>query len=119
MIPPLAFIIIPFILISLLTGLFFRSVTKSITGPIGNDMKWSGERIARAIEGPIYTDEDDNSYSPALEAALAENKQENKATTTVKKKKKKAILKKNNLIDDINDFLKEERNKGESNDNGS
>ena len=110
-VPPLALIIVPFILLSLLTGLFFRSVTKSITGPIGNDVKWSGERIARAIEGPNITEvilegEDDNSISPALQAALDE-----KNTTTVVKKKKPKLLKKDNLMKDIDDFLKDEREK--------
>ena len=113
-IPPLAFIIIPFILLSVITGLFFRSLASSITKPIGNDVKWAGDRIARAIEGPEPDPEEwsDNSISPSLQAAQAEyvEEQTRKATgsKTVKRPKRKISKKKANdqLIQDIEDFLK-------------
>ena len=86
--PPLAIIVIPFILLSLITGLFFRSVTKSVTEPIGNDVKWTGERIARAIEGPEPDPEewDDDSISPALQAAQEEYAEEQTRKSTGAKK---------------------------------
>ena len=115
-IPPLAFIIVPFILVSLITGWFLRSLTSSITKPIGigNDVKWAGDRIARAIEGPEPDPEEwsDNSISPSLQAAQAEyvEEQTRKATgsKTVKRPKRKISKKKANdqLIQDIEDFLK-------------
>jgi len=110
--PPLALIIVPFILLSILTGLFFRSITKSITGPIGNDVKWSGERIASAIEGPntleiVLEGEDDNSISSALQAALDEKNTPMSAHPL----KKPKLIKKDNLMKDIDDFLKNEREK--------
>jgi len=117
LVPPLAIIIVPFVLLSIITGLFFRSLSKSITGPIGNDVRWSGERIATAIEGPTYTTDDedleDNSISPALQAAQLEyEEEENKKkvkNNAVKPKTVKRRKKKDNsrLIQDIEDFLKE------------
>ena len=117
-IPPLAFIIIPFILLSVITGLFFRSLTSSITKPIGNDVKWAGERIASAIEGPKSEPDpeewDDDSISPALQAAQEDyaEGQTRKApgSKTVKRIKRTINKKKDNeeeLIKDIEDFLKE------------
>ena len=48
--PPAAIIVIPFIIVALLSGWFFRSATKSITDPIGNDINSAGSQIAHAIE---------------------------------------------------------------------
>ena len=111
--PPLALIVIPFIIVSLITGLFFRSITKSVTDPIGNDVKWAGERIARAIEGPEPDPEewDDDAISPALQAAQREQAEEqarkSTGSKTVKKIKNKINKKKENdeLMRDIEDFL--------------
>ena len=115
-IPPLAFIKVPFILVSLITGWFLRSLTSSITKPIGNDVKWAGERIASAIEGPKPEPDpeewDDDSISPALQAAQEDyaEEQTRKATgsKTVRRIKRKINKKKDNeeLIQDIEDFLK-------------
>ena len=50
MFPPLAIIIIPFVVISILVGLGMRSIGESMTEPVCSEVRESAERIAEAIE---------------------------------------------------------------------
>jgi len=50
MFPPLAIIIIPFVVISILVGLGMRSIGESMTEPVRSELHDSAERIAEAIE---------------------------------------------------------------------
>ena len=50
MFPPLAIIIIPFIVLSILVGLGMRSIGESMTEPVRSELHDSAERIAEAIE---------------------------------------------------------------------
>ena len=50
MFPPLAIIIIPFVVISVLMGLRMRSIGESMTEPVRSEVRESAERIAVAIE---------------------------------------------------------------------
>ena len=50
MFPPLAIIIIPFVVISVLVGLGMRSIGDSMTEPVRSEVRESAERIAEAIE---------------------------------------------------------------------
>ena len=50
MFPPLAIIIIPFVVISILVGLGMRSIGESMTEPVRSEVRESAERIAVAIE---------------------------------------------------------------------
>ena len=83
--PPLAIIVIPFIILSLITGFFVKSVTKSVTEPIGNDVKWAGERATGGPE-PDPEEWDDDSISPALQAAQEEYAEEQTRKSTGAKK---------------------------------
>ena len=47
---PLAIIIIPFIVLSIIVGLGMRSIGESMTEPIRSELHDSAERIAEAIE---------------------------------------------------------------------
>ena len=48
--PPLAFIIVPFIIVSILMGFTIKSVASSIHEPIRADMAYSTDRITQAID---------------------------------------------------------------------
>ena len=50
MFPPLAIIIIPFIVLSILVGLGMRSIGESMTESVRSELHDSAERIAVAIE---------------------------------------------------------------------
>ena len=50
MFPPLAIIIIPFVVISIFVGLGMRSIGESMTEPVRSELHDSAERIAEAIE---------------------------------------------------------------------
>ena len=131
--PPAAIIVIPFIIVALLTGWFFKSVTKSVTEPIGNDINSAGSQIANAIQmqtaleyHQLYGD------TTCRHPALAKYEEEHRAEmaqehhpqppqpdqpSPKKAKKRRIIPKKDDLIGDIEKFLENE--KGESDDNGS
>ena len=143
--PPAAIIVIPFIIVALLTGWFFKSVTKSVTEPIGNDINAAGSQIAHAIEMQTALEYqqlygDTTSHHPALakyveehQAQIAEyihkhepshepqppqvHKDLSTAEPPKTKKKRRIIPKKDDLIGDIEKFLEDE--KGESNGNGT
>ena len=125
--PPAAIIVIPFIIVALLTGWFFKSVTKSVTEPIGNDINAAGSQIAHAIEMQTALEYqqlygDTTSHHPALakyveehEAKMAQEphpQHPQPPHAPPKKAKKRRILpKKDDLIGDIEKFLEEENNK--------
>ena len=48
--PPLAFIIIPFIIISILMGFTIKSVAGAVHEPIRSDMAYNTDRITQAID---------------------------------------------------------------------
>ena len=50
MFPPLAMIIIPIVVMSILVGLGMRSIGESMTEPVRSELHDSAERIAVAIE---------------------------------------------------------------------
>ena len=122
--PPAAIIVIPFIIVALLTGWFFKSVTKSVTEPIGNDINAAGSQIAHAIEMQTALEYqqlygDTTSHHPALAKYVEEHEakmaQEPHPQHTQppheppKKAKKRRILpKKDDLIGDIEKFLEDE-----------
>ena len=137
--PPAAIIVIPFIIVALLSGWFFRSATKSITDPIGNDINSAVSQIAHAIEKQTALEYqqlygDTTSNHPALAQYVEEHQpqiaeyihkhepslepqppQVHKDLSTAEppktKKKRRIIPKKDDLIGDIEKFLEEENNK--------
>ena len=84
--PPLGFVLIPLVVLCVFAGLFFKSIAASIREPNGNDVKWAGERITRAIE-PDPEEWNDDSISPALHAAQEEYAEEQTRKSTGAKKK--------------------------------
>ena len=81
--PPLGFVLIPLVVLCVFAGLFFKSIAASIREPIGNDVKRTGERIARDIE-PDPEEWNDDSISPALQAAQEEYAEQTRKSTGVK-----------------------------------
>ena len=74
MFPPLAIIIIPFIVISILVGLGMRSIGESMTEPVRSELHDSAKRIAVAIESlrsehvyPDTEDEDESETEPEID----------------------------------------------------
>ena len=74
MFPPLAIIIIPFVVISILVGLGMRSIGESMTEPVRSEVRESAERIAEAIERlrsehvyPDTEDEDESETEPEID----------------------------------------------------
>ena len=124
--PPAAIIVIPFIIVALLTGWFFKSVTKSVTEPIGNDINSAGSQIAHAIEMQTALEYqqlygDTTSHHPALaryveehEAKMAQEPHPQPPQPPheppKKAKKRRIIPKKDDLIGDIEKFLENENN---------
>ena len=123
--PPAAIIVIPFIIVALLTGWFFKSVTKSVTEPIGNDINSAGSQIANAIQMQTALEYhqlygDTTSTHPALAQYQEEYAQQvtqehppqppqPHQPPTKKTKKRRILPKKDDLMGDIEKFLENEK----------